>query len=295
MQTANSNAPWSHPYWLRVMVNVSRSFSEMGKEEPTARPTGGDKSSPRYWVETFKGTPLSIVVPPYIRFLQGTVILYRALKFLRLAKVVAQNSQGELLNAITALEDTKDSKQLRVNFETFFASQLTINLVSEVEHFFGSAVSAALRLYPEKMGSQTLKLSEVLSAASHEEIIDRAASRVLNGLMYEKPFDYLKGLAEILSIETTEVEKHWPQFVELKSRRDIGVHNNWVANGIYLRKVGQLPRDSGPCPAPGTHLIPDFAYLKKAMDSCEKLIEAMVAALGEKWIPLAKPHDTQSS
>ena len=36
-----------------------------------------DSNAPNYWIEAFKGTPLSIVTPPFIRFLQGSLVLYK--------------------------------------------------------------------------------------------------------------------------------------------------------------------------------------------------------------------------
>jgi len=177
------------------------------------------------------------MVPPYIRFLQGTLVLRKAESFLRRAQAIALAGHSLLSPAYDALDQSKDTKQLGLAYETFFASHLTINLVSEVEHFFGSAVSAALRMHPEKMGTQTFKLAEIISASSQDELISRAAGSVLNELMYERPNEYIKRLAAILSIDVAGLQQHWPAFVELKARRDLGVHNNWVVNEIYLRKL----------------------------------------------------------
>jgi hypothetical protein len=242
-----------------------------------------DRNDPNYWVKAFEGTSFSVVVPPYIRFLQGSVVLYKAMAFLEMAKEVANNGNVGLARLLTSLEDSKESKQLGISYEKFFASHLTITLVSEVEHFLGSAIAAALRLHPEKMGSQTIKLTEVISAASKDEIIDRAAGSVMNNLMYEKPLDYMRSLANILSIDAATIEQSWPAFVELKARRDVGVHNNWVSNEIYLRKV----REAGiPSPyAIGVRLIPDFRYLQRSMDFCKDLVEVIVQQLAGKWIP----------
>lgn len=245
-----------------------------------------DSTDPNYWLNACKGSPLSIVVPPYIRFLQGTVVLYKALAFLKAARHTAINGNIALAKILAELENSKDSKQLDVNYEKFFASHLTITLVSEVEHFLGSAVAAALRLYPEKMGSQSIKISELISAASKDEIIDRAARNVMNTLMYEKPLDYLKSLTNILSIDSEKIEQLWPAFIELKARRDIGVHNNWVANDIYTRKLREA-RVPVTC-STGERLIPSFSYLQNSMDACKDLVEAFAAELGRKWIPLAE-------
>jgi hypothetical protein len=246
-----------------------------------------DKTSATYWIEAFKGTPASIVVPPYIRFLQGTLLLRKAYAFLQQAQIAAIDGNPKLAAAVAELEESKDSKQLGMNFQTFFASHLTINLVSEVEHFFTSAVSAVLRMYPDKMGGQTFKLVEILSSSSRGgELVDRAARDVLNGLMYEKPLDYAKKFADFLSIDMKSLEAQWLAFVELKARRDVGVHNNWVVNEIYLRKLREA--DIKTTYALGDRVIPDFNYMNRASDACDKLIETLANLLAEKWLPVAE-------
>ena len=251
-----------------------------------------DKGSPTYWVKVFKGTPVSVVVPPYIRFLQGILALRHAQLFLVAAQEVARGGHPALSKALSKLEASPDAKQAEITYETFFASHLLINLVSEVEHFFGSAVSAALRLYPRKMGGQTFKLSEIVSASSNDELIDRAADSVMNDLMYKKPLEYIKSLAEILSIDAKELDKYWPRFVELKACRDLGVHNNWVVNEIYLRKLKEA--DTLSTLALGDRIVPTFLYLEEATDLCAALVKAMADLLGSKWIRVLEGDSTRS-
>jgi hypothetical protein len=237
---------------------------------------------PKFWEEGFKGSPISVVVPPYIRFLEGLVVQRHALNFLHAAKGIANTKSPELLKVLSPLEESNEARMLEVSYETYFASHLTNFLVSEMEHFFGSAISAALRLHPEKMGSQKFNLKEILSASSNDELIDRAANSVMNKLMYEKPLDYLKGLAEILSIKTDTIEPLWPKYIELKARRDIGAHGNWVVNEIYLRKLSEakIPTEF----IVNDRIIPDFNYLETALVFCGELASAMSNALGEKWV-----------
>ena len=225
---------------------------------------------------------MAVVVPPYIRFLKGTLLLQKAQIFLHAAKAAALENHPILSDTFAELDQSGDTKSLDLNFETFFASQLTINLVSEVEHFFASAVSAALRMHPGKMGEVQFKIVDIVSANSNDELIDRAAEAVLNKLMYEKPNDYVKRLAAILSIEKTGLDKEWPAFVELKSRRDLGVHNNWVVNEIYLRKL----REANICVShnKGDRLTPDFAYLNQARATCNDLVQKMADLMAKKWV-----------
>ena len=57
----------------------------------------------------------------------------------------------------------------------------------------------------------------------------------------------------------------WPQFVEIKARRDIGIHNNWVCNQTYLRKVAEAGLQTSV--EAGQSLIPGYVeYLSGAIN-----------------------------
>ncbi len=211
-------------------------------------------------------------------------MLRKAQGFLYAAAFVSKQGlhQG-LASTFAALDDTDDSRALGLNFETYFASQLLINLVSEVEHFMASAIGAALQYHPEKMGKTTFTLAEVMAAESPKELVKHAAASMLNAIMYEKPKDYLKRFAEIVSIDDRALEKRWPRFVELKARRDLGVHNNWMVNEIYLRKLREV--DLNTDVKVGDRIVPDFAYLTDSSAFCDDLVAKLADLLGQKWIP----------
>lgn len=251
-----------------------------------------DERDPGYWINAFRGTPFSIVVPPFIRFQQGVISLRKALLFLQTAQIVAAKGHPELSSRYNDLDAGRTSRQMGVTFETYFSASLAINVVSEVEHFIGGAVSAALRLHPEKMGGQTFKLTEIIAASSTDELIDRAARSVMNSLLYEKPLEYMKKLAEVLSIDATGLDGYWLPFIEMKARRDIGVHNSWLVNEIYLRKLGEagIPTSL----RVGERAIPTYRYLLQSTEACEMLVEILVRRLRSKWIP-SNPDDRASA
>lgn len=243
------------------------------------------------WLKKVEGTPESVVLPPFVRFLYGQTVIQHARIFLMMAQHVALKEQPDLALLLEKMDKGYASQSLGVNFETYFAAQFIINLVSEVEHFLGSAVAAALRLHPEKIGGQTFKLTEIISATSTDELVDRAAKAKLNELMYEKPLDYIKKLSEILSVDAVKLEDHWPAFVELKARRDLGVHSNWMVNEIYLRKLkeAKITTDA----KVGDSVIPDFKYLTQAIDDAGYLAETLATLLAEKWMGLSNAEFLQ--
>jgi hypothetical protein len=271
----NSNPP----------VTTSESGQALGNE-----PTGNDYS-PLYWQKAFDGTPTAIFVPPYIRFLQAQVALRKALQFLTASRAVAKSGVPPLSDLLQSLDSSPESRQAQVSFETLFSATLFVNLISEVEHFFVSSAATAIRLHPGKVGSETFRLSDVLAVSSTDELVERAADRALQALMYEKPADYLSGLCEIVSIEKTHLLEIWLSFVEMKARRDLGVHNNWVTNGIYLRKLREIGFDD--YPFIGVRLIPNFAYLEASIETCHRLVGKMANLMAEKWLPV--PEDAASA
>lgn len=246
--------------------------------------------SPEYWQKAFNSTPMAIFAPSYIRFLQGQVALRKALGFLVVSRSLAKSGFAPLSELLESLDSSPDSRQTQLSFEAVFSAALFVNLISEVEHFFVTCAATAIRLYPGKVGSETFRLSDVLAVSSTDELVERAADRALQALMYEKPADYLSGLCEIVSINKNHLIDVWPIFVEMKARRDLGVHNNWVANRIYLRKLKEIGVTDHP--SIGARLIPDFAYLEASLTTCDHLVGKMANLMADKWLPMSAVADS---
>jgi hypothetical protein len=62
--------------------------------------------------------------------------------------------------------------------------------------------------------------------------------------MYEKPNQYLNKICDLLSIDSEELKEHWPTYIEAKARRDLGVHNSWLCNSVYMRKISEAGLDN---------------------------------------------------
>lgn len=244
----------------------------------------GNDHSPTYWKNAFAGTPSAIFVPPYIRFLQGQVALHKALNFLVVSRDIAKSGFTPLSELLESIDNSPDSKQAETSFETLFAAALFVNLIADVEQFFVSCAATAIRLHPGKVGNEAFRLTEILTTSHVDELIERAADKKLQALMYEKPSDYLSGLCEIVSIDKRELLHLWPEFIEMKARRDLGVHNNWTVNSIYLRKLKEanLPDML----SIGSRITPDFAYLNAASVACGSLVGRMANLMADKWLPI---------
>jgi hypothetical protein len=151
------------------------------------------------------------------------------------AQKAASDGHVDLKTAFTSLETTL--KKSRMNAREYFRAVLFIDLISEIEIFFANIVKATIVKNPKKLGGAQFKLSDILDASSTDELITRAADEYIYKLMYKKPGEYLDEICNTLSIERTTISAYWPTYIEAKARRDLGVHNNWICNATYRRKL----------------------------------------------------------
>lgn len=218
-------------------------------------------------------------------------VLRRAL-WLRLSRVALRYEQktAAILQVIVlllrvqteAIPDSEISKAVskfrtylepnKLDLESYFAGMLLVSAITEAEAYFVDVVRAVIAAFPKKVGTVSFKLSDVLDA-SPDELVRSAAEDYLNRLMYKKPADYLGDLSSMLSIDKAALEADWPQFVEGKARRDLGIHNSWMANDVYRRKVRELGLDEPP--EVGASLAPNYAYVGGMVQTCDRIISGI--------------------
>lgn len=121
----------------------------------------------------------------------------------------------------------------------FFVAQLFVAHVVSLEVFLQETAALETRRNPEKVSSATFALSELLDAGGTEALIQRAAEEALNPFMFKKPLDYLNSLYDFLSIDPDRLSPSWAIFIEAKARRDLGLHNAWRCNQVYLRRLAE--------------------------------------------------------
>lgn len=122
----------------------------------------------------------------------------------------------------------------------YFMERSFVMLIASFEFFLQELVHVIVAAYPEKVGKVEFKLSEVLDAGTTAELVRRGIEATLNSMMYKKPVEYLADVARLLSIAPEPFKANWAVFVEAKARRDLGVHNGWRCNEVYLRKVAEI-------------------------------------------------------
>ena len=123
--------------------------------------------------------------------------------------------------------------------QPYIRSQLFISLISEVEDFIKTSVQIVLRKYPEKIGKTTITINDMISRG-YEPTIEFAINKKLNDILYLPPKKYGEEICNFISLNYELLKTSWIAFIEMKARRDCGVHNNWIKNAKYMERVSEV-------------------------------------------------------
>ncbi|KUM51614.1 hypothetical protein [Rheinheimera sp. EpRS3] len=165
--------------------------------------------------------------------------------------------------------------------EALFASVLFVDLISSVEVYLANIIRIILKRYPKKILNAQFSLTDVLDR-SVDELVSEASEKYIYSLMYKKPKEIIKELCNLLSVDWSVLQDSWNIFIEAKARRDIGMHNNWVCNETYIRKV----KESGAnvtCTV-GDNLIPsEQQYYREVVANVIDFVSVLSAMLSDKY------------
>lgn len=123
---------------------------------------------------------------------------------------------------------------------SFVDSQNLITMVSEAETFFQETMIEVVKLYPAKISKTNIDLRKLIELGDIQSAILFAASKHANEVMYKRPSEYKKDFLNLISADEHLLDDLWPQYVEAKARRDIGVHNSWKVNDIYRSRISEV-------------------------------------------------------
>ncbi|MEP8732940.1 hypothetical protein ABKV75_21800 [Enterobacter hormaechei] len=151
------------------------------------------------------------------------------------------------------------------------------SLVSAFENYLIEMLALALKTHPHKIAKESVDLKKVIEL-SREEIILFKANEYINQIMYKTPKDYLKSLSNILSLSEESISPAFNMYIEIKARRDLGVHNNWRKNEIYERKIAEAKIS----PPTTNTLSPNLEYYKYAFTVCSFLVQKISNQTCEK-------------
>lgn len=149
--------------------------------------------------------------------------------------------------------------------------------VSLIEKYLEEIIRTVLKMHPGKLSvdigysskkesqeERKIDLKDIIVAKSLEEIYMTIINQRLYKLFYASPKDYFKYLNEIIHIKLEE--DLVLTYIEIKSTRDLIVHNKGKVNSIYVQKAGSKARATDSrqnIPITEQYYIQSFSAFKK--------------------------------
>jgi hypothetical protein len=239
-----------------------------------ARSSGRKKKLSRGESKILAGTSAA-----FDRFNAANMAYLNAIIFLLEIESIAKDS-ASVKEVYSRFE--KATANVQQDARTYFRCSLFAVEISAMELFLQDVMKSVILEHPKKIGGLQFRLSEVLDFKSQDELLTRAAEEFQNRVMYKKPMEYLDEIVALLSIDRKPLEKPWKVFVEAKARRDLGVHNRWICNDTYVRKV----RETGAKRTAriGTSLTPvDRAYLFRVSSALTKIVASIFKQVAQTY------------
>lgn len=166
-----------------------------------------------------------------------------------------------------------------LNFHSFVVSHYFITLIAEFEGFLVDILRTIVKRFPAKVGNMSIKVSEIAICGSLDEVIAIGIDRFINDLTFKRPKEYIETLQEIFSLNKDDFKDLWPELIERKARRDLGVHNDWRKNEIYIRKIKEV----GIRPTDDDFLAPDNEYFVESVDIVRNILNKIAIHCADKF------------
>jgi|SRR6476469_184354 len=167
----------------------------------------------------------------------------------------------------------------------YLRSQLFITLMAELEDYLVNIIKIILLAYPDQLQSEDFNVAEVLKQDNAAAKIQEKVTKKISKKLYQPPRQFFNFLLSTLKMEATinqllleqnitdkpaqqkrikeiSLESLFPEYVEMKVRRDLGVHGGWVRNDFYTTRIS----DYGGEVYQGDFLAVDSDYFRRAVD-----------------------------
>ena len=154
---------------------------------------------------------------------------------------------------------------------SYIVAQSFLAIIAEFENLLVEVMSAVVSFYPQKLGNESFRLSDILELGDQATIVRAASERYINAIMYKRASEYRKALVDLLSADPDFLSDEWAAYVECKARRDVGVHNGWKLNETYKRKLAEV----GVTPSPDVYLAPSNDYFFNSLELLANMAKAI--------------------
>jgi len=165
----------------------------------------------------------------------------------------------------------------RASNQDLFAQAL-VPAVAITESYLADMLILVLRAFPKKLGGKDKKvdLSLILAADDLRTVIEEVIANEVHGAFYTSPGKYFQYIEEVLSVSIPHDTKS--TYSEVKTTRDIYVHNGGIANRLYCQKAGRLARADA-----GEPLPLDERYFASAITCMKGVVRCIYKGLIEKY------------
>lgn len=209
---------------------------------------------------------------------------------LNLILLVEEASNSEILKNVTSQieaihkyipEEIKQRAKYKGEaVHNFLLSSYFISLMSYTEYFLYDFQKIILEHYPLKIKNFNIESKEIIAIDNSTRIKSYIIEKYLDRLFYESPKEYKSVLFKIISADENLLKDEWGIFVEMKARRDLGVHNNWFKNSRYIEKLNifniDVPTDN--------YLIPNQEYLGNCIAVLGRIATGLCEHCSSKFV-----------
>lgn len=227
-----------------------------------------------------------------ILFLQGEIAQLTYQSFVKYIEVINEINEPEIQitypvgyrpdNTTIDSTVTYTKENLIERYQFLGLTQLPINgiyqLVTTIETLLGDILKETLIQFSAKISNKKkLDYELVLSAKSLDEIKLAVVNSILNELAYKSPKEYGEEFEKYVGVKLLE-QPIYHRHIELKATRDIYIHNQGMANDIYITKADRLARVKS-----GQLLPVNIQYFLQSYENCIQITEILEEELNKIW------------
>lgn len=153
-----------------------------------------------------------------------------------------------------------------------------IYLVSRVESALGDVLRGFLRSDSRRLligaAGKKIEYRAVVESGGYAELMEHMITTQLHDVSYQRPSEQIEYFEKVTGVEIeANLAADW---IEIKATRDILVHNDGIANAIYIAKVaGKAQVVTGvPLPIDSTYFTHSAIVMKTLIGRASALIQA---------------------
>lgn len=189
-----------------------------------------------------------------------------------LGKLLTQSfkSTSDKLSSIKNLSlKIENSKDFSFDEKEHNRAFTIISAVSIFENYLNDILFNLLIAFPKKFGKKQFEIEELKEEGSLLGLFEKKANQTILDLAYGKFDNYIEKFSKIAELTDKITVGKIEVVNEIKSTRDVYVHNDGKANYIYLQKAGEKARST----SENKTLTIDIDYVTGSLENITDLLQ----------------------